>query len=191
MLKKMIWILISIVSFRYISEGKNNKLIKNGTYKFKNTRIIVKGNNNKIIFGSNCNIKGLRILLIGNNNIIKIGNEVVINASKNQPTTINAARGTKIEIGDGSLLSNNIEIHTTDYHKIYDKKGILINSEKNIIIGKKVWIGFGSKILKGTEIGDNVVIGAESLIAGKNIKNNVIVGGNPAKIIKEDITWEH
>lgn len=98
--------------------------------------------------------------------------------------------GRSIKIGDGSLLSNNIEIHTTDYHGIYDSQGKRVNPDKDILIGKYVWIGLGVKILKGTEIADGCVVGAGSVLSGIYRTENVIIAGNPARIIKEQIFWK-
>lgn len=63
---------------------------------------------------------------------------------------------------------------------------VLINNilKKVIHIGKDCFIGMNSIIPKGTTIGDNVIIGADSVVSGK-IPSNVIIAGNPAKIIKE------
>ncbi len=191
MLKKIACFFISIIGCRFVSIGKNNKLIKKGTVLFRNTKIVVKGKNNKIIFGKNCNIKGLRVLILGDSNLIDIGNDVVINASKIQPTIINAVGGKTIKIGDRSLLSNNIEIHTSDYHKIFDNNGNRINPDKDISIGKNVWIGLGTKILKGTKVADGIVIGAGSVIAGDYANRNTIICGNPAKVIRENILWRN
>ena len=63
------------------------------------------------------------MLLQGDNNEIILGRGVHINASPLQPTVINACNGTQIIIGENSLLSNNIEIHSTDYHYIFDAMG--------------------------------------------------------------------
>lgn len=52
----------------------------------------------------------------------------------------------------------------------------------NIIIGDNVFIGTGAIVLPGINIGNNVVIGAGSVVT-KNISNNTLVAGNPAKII--------
>lgn len=52
-----------------------------------------------------------------------------------------------------------------------------------VIIGDNVWIGGDATILPGVTIGDNVVIGAGSVVT-KDIPSNVVIAGNPAKIIK-------
>ena len=129
-------------------------------------------------------MRGLHILIEGDNNIIEFGDHVTVNASKIQPTVINAVGGTNIKIGIGSLFSNNIEIHSSDYHGIYNKNGERINPDKDIIIGKNVWIGLGCKVLKGSVISDGSVVGAGSLVSGTFSEKNVIIAGNPAKIVK-------
>ena len=67
------------------------------------------------------------------------------------------------------------------------KGGELIRNQKNIVapikIGEDVWIAAGCKILKGSEIGNGAVIGAQSLVKGK-IEENAIAVGIPAKTIK-------
>ena len=157
--------------------------------RFQYCDIIVHGNNNRVIFGHNCNYVGLHILIEGDNNTIEFGNNVTINASKLQPTVINAFGGTKIQIGTGALLSNNIEIHSTDYHGIYDKNGKRINHDKDIVIGKHVWICLGCKVLKGSVISDGSVVGAGSVVSGHYEESNVILAGNPAMIKKRYIFW--
>lgn len=57
-----------------------------------------------------------------------------------------------------------------------------VSIDGNIVIGNNVFIGLRSTILPGTNIGDNTVIGAGSLVKG-NIPSNSVVAGNPAKII--------
>jgi maltose O-acetyltransferase len=52
-----------------------------------------------------------------------------------------------------------------------------------ITIGDNVWIGGGAIICPGVSIGDNAVIAAGSVVT-KDVKSNVLVGGNPAKFIK-------
>ena len=56
---------------------------------------------------------------------------------------------------------------------------------KPIVIGRNVWIGNNVIILKGTEIGDNSVIGAGSVVTGGKFPSNVVIAGNPARILKE------
>lgn len=128
--------------------------------------------------------------MTGKNNTIVLGDRVVINASKQQPTYINACEGTTITIGDYCLFSNNIEIHTTDYHKIL-KGNEQANRPSNISIGNHCWIGLRCIILKGSVIPDNSVIGCCSLVNKKFTENNSMIAGVPAKVISHDISWNY
>ena len=175
-------------SFRKV--GGSDNIIKYGkNCRFRDCHVYVRGNHNSVIFSENCNMMGLNILIEGDNNSIIFGKGVIVNASKVQPTVMNALGGCKIMIGDGSLFSNNIEIHTTDYHGIYDEHGKRIIPDKDIYIGNRVWCGLGCKILKGTNILDGTIIGAGSIVTGKIKEKNVIIAGNPAKIIKRQVFW--
>ena len=53
-----------------------------------------------------------------------------------------------------------------------------------ISIGNNVWIGMGAVVMPGTTIGDNVVIGANSVVT-KDIPSNSVAGGTPCRVIKE------
>jgi acetyltransferase-like isoleucine patch superfamily enzyme len=57
-------------------------------------------------------------------------------------------------------------------------------SKGAVIIGENVWIGDKVTILPGVEIGNGVVIGANSVVT-KDIPSYCVVGGNPAKVIKQ------
>ena len=96
-------------------------------------------------------------------------------------------------IGNGCLLSNNIELHTSDYHSILDIKSTTrINSAKNIHLGDRVWIGLRSIILKGTNLPNNdTIVGAVSIVTGHFNNTNTVTTGNPAKIIKSGVIWTH
>lgn len=161
------------------------------TSRIRDTRIVFQGNDNLVKFDKNCKIQGLRVLVLGNHNEIYFKKHVIVNASCNQPTVINCVGGKKIEIGEDCLLSNNIEIHTSDYHGVYDRFGKRINHEKDVKLGKHVWIGLGCKILKGSEIADGCIVGAGTIISGKYNRENVIICGCPGKVIKDRVFWDH
>ncbi len=87
-----------------------------------------------------------------------------------------------IEIGDKTMIGPNVTIVTVN-HEINPETRI--NSiPKPVKIGKNVWIGAGCTILPGVIIGENSIIGAGSVVT-KNVPANIVVAGNPAKLIKK------
>lgn len=93
-----------------------------------------------------------------------------------------------IIFGNNVLLSWDVLVMDTDFHKILNKSGVVVNGDKPIVIGDNVWIGCRTTILKGSKIPSNSVIAGSSLIADVLNKENCIYSSNQ-KIIKEDIVW--
>ena len=155
--------------------------------------VVFKKKGSQLIIGEDCSIKSSFLSnLIGLNHRtiivarteeakIKIGNNVGISGA-----TIYARKG--ITIGDNTLIGGNTKVLDNDFHpleiearNIDDKSMIRC---KEIIIGQNCFIGCDSIILKGTQIGNGSVVGAGSVVSGK-FPENVVIAGNPAKIIKE------
>jgi acetyltransferase-like isoleucine patch superfamily enzyme len=94
---------------------------------------------------------------------------------------------TSIEIGEHTCIGGGVKIYDTDFHSIQVDKRLNGNRDvpcKPIHIGKRVFIGGHSIILKGIFIGDEAVIGAGSVVT-KNVPAGEIWAGNPAKFIKK------
>lgn len=96
----------------------------------------------------------------------------------------------KITIGDNVLIGSNIFMADNCHGEI--KKDELkipplfraLSSKGDINIGKNVWIGDSVSILRGVHIGENTIIGANSVVT-KSFPANVVIAGNPARILKE------
>jgi len=95
----------------------------------------------------------------------------------------------EIEIGSDCAISWNTTILDTDFHHIYYPDGTQNELTSPVRIGNKVWIGCNCTILKGVTIGDNAVIGANTLV-NKDVPPNCLAVGNPMRIIKEGIDWK-
>lgn len=114
---------------------------------------------------------------------IIIGNNVML-TDYVQISAIN-----KVVLGDNLLVGQSVYI-SDNAHGNADKTAIDIapikrplTSKGPVIIGKNVWIGRGAVILSGVTVGDNAIIGANSVIT-KDVPANSVVGGVPAKIIR-------
>ena len=113
---------------------------------------------------------------------IIIGNNVGISGS-----TINAT--TSISIGDYTIIGSGCLITDTDSHPIiaeYRQRAdyLRYTKSKPIKIGKNVFIGARSIIMKGVTIEDGAVVGAGSVVT-KDVPANTIVAGNPAIIVRK------
>ncbi|MFH1642423.1 MAG: acyltransferase [Nanoarchaeota archaeon] len=91
----------------------------------------------------------------------------------------------RIEIGNNVTITKGVILLCHDMAKGYiHKKKHNNEAIGNIKIGNNCFVGTNSIILPNVKIGANVVIGAGTIVT-KNIPDNVLVAGNPAKIIKK------
>ena len=91
-----------------------------------------------------------------------------------------------IEIGEDVAIADEVIIRDSDDHIIL-REGYQMTAP--VRIGNHVWIGTRAVILKGAKIGDGCIVAAGSLVT-KSFPDNCLIGGVPAKIIKENISWK-
>ena len=141
-------------------------------------------NNTRLVMGLNTIILPGTYIIANNNAEIIIADHSYISKE-----VILHARS-RIVIGKNVLIGQQVRIIDHDGHHIFsDNKKKACNTVNPVIIKDKVWIGFRATILKGVTIGDNSIIAANACVTS-DVPNNVIVAGNPAKIVKENIRWE-
>lgn len=101
-------------------------------------------------------------------------------------STIRSDKNCIVKIGRNCSISHNVRMYTSSNlaDQNFDTNAIKLKKHDNIIIGNGVWIGANVFINPGVTIGDNVVIGANSVVT-KDFESNLIIGGVPAKQIKE------
>jgi len=90
----------------------------------------------------------------------------------------------EIRIGDNCFLAPGVHIYTATHPLNANERISGVEYGKPITIGHNVWIGGRAVINPGVKIGNNVVV-ASGAIVTKDVPDNVVVGGNPAKIIKQ------
>lgn len=91
-----------------------------------------------------------------------------------------------IEIGNNTTVSTNVSFVTHDNSAklIFGAQGDLFG---RIVVGDNCFIGANTTILYGVELADNIIVAAGSVVTNSLHESNVIIGGNPAKVIS---SWE-
>ena len=184
-----------------------NRINCNGAF-LKKCRFKIKGVNNIVeigpkarftnctftIYGSNCTIKigggstivsNVSFWCEDNNSSIVIGQDFMMGSGH-----IASTEREKIILDDDCMLSEDIEIRNGDSHAIIDDNNERINFAEPVIVGKHVWMTAHGRIMKGTEIPDNCIIGNSSLVTHKFKIRNAIYAGNPARLVKEHVNWD-
>jgi len=87
-----------------------------------------------------------------------------------------------VHIGEYTLIASGVTILSHDHCKRVDGQPLLIDT----VIGKRCFIAVNATIMPGVHVGDEVIVGAGAVVT-KNVPSNVIVAGNPARIIREKI----
>lgn len=97
-----------------------------------------------------------------------------------------------ISFGEDVLVSWDTLFMDSDQHTITDNKNIeTSNYDGTIKIGNHVWIASKVSVLKNTFIPNGCVIGCSTLLHGNYMQEQILIAGNPAKICKENIDWNH
>jgi acetyltransferase-like isoleucine patch superfamily enzyme len=121
------------------------------------------------------------VTIVNNDATLKIGNNTYVAAD----SKIYASE--EIVIGSNCALSWDLTIIDSDFHELSCGKSATPMTAP-IRIGNHVWVGCKTTILKGVTIGDGAVIAAGSVVT-KDIPPGCLAAGNPAEVIKEEVTW--
>jgi len=90
----------------------------------------------------------------------------------------------RVKIGDNCLIAPQVGIYTAAHPTALEERLSGLEYAREVVIGNNCWIGGHSTICPGVRLGDNVIVAAGSVVT-KSFGDNVIIGGNPAKIIRE------
>ena len=90
----------------------------------------------------------------------------------------------KVKIGDNCQIAPNVAVYTAGHPIHPDTRNTAYEYGKEVTIGDNCWIGGNSVICPGVHIGNNVVIGAGSVVT-KDIPDWSIAAGNPCKVIRK------
>ena len=125
--------------------------------------------------------RGCRIN-IGHNGVMTIGKGGYVNCN----TTFIIMH--QLTIGEDCIISWDCQFLDEDFHSvIYEGKK---EKQNGITLGDHVWVGCGAKIYKGTSIADGCIVAVNSVVRGVFNEKNSIISGNPARVVKENVSWQ-
>ncbi|MBQ7637325.1 MAG: sugar O-acetyltransferase [Clostridia bacterium] len=90
----------------------------------------------------------------------------------------------KVTIGDNCMLGPGTHIYAITHPEDPSERAKGAGIPKDVTIGNNVWIGGHATILPGVTLGDNVIVGAGSVVT-KSFPANCVIAGNPARIIRK------
>ena len=121
--------------------------------------------------------------------VVEIGPKTVMG----QECTISAYR--RVRIGEQCVIADramfiDFDHGVVDVERAIRQQGIYM---RDVEVGSNVWIGYGACVLRGTRVGDNSVIGTNSVVT-RDVAANAVVGGVPAKVIRmrdapQELRW--
>ncbi|MDT0156408.1 acyltransferase [Microbacterium sp. ARD32] len=191
-------------------DDRGNEIIYEGEPRREHVSVRFAGDNNRLYVAENAKIVSLSVDFAGDGGQVeilptsrprtglrlslRIGHSSKIHIGENVGTTnrafISAVEGAEVRIGYDCMIATGVEIRTDDAHPIYGvRTGKRINPSESIEIRDHVWIAKNAVIMGGVTIGTGSVVGFGSIVT-RNVPNNSIAAGAPARVVKRHIAWE-
>ncbi|KAA1420906.1 hypothetical protein F0U44_00725 [Nocardioides humilatus] len=104
---------------------------------------------------------------------------------------VDARNGGSVIAAPDQLWAANVYIATDDMHRLEDAEtGARINPYgAHIRLGRHVWLGREAIVSGHCEVGDGAVVGTRAMVRGQKVPPRTAVGGCPARVIREGVTW--
>jgi len=153
----------------------------------KNVVFYIRGNGHRILIKSGCRFnRGGSIWFEDNDCSLSIGENSTFEDVHLAITEPNS----KMTIGRDCMFAYDIDVRTGDSHSIISiDSNERINYAEDISIGDHVWVAAHCTLLKGSTIPDDSVVATGSVVTKQYTSKGIIIAGNPAKKVKNGITW--
>jgi len=123
--------------------------------------------------------------------LVEIGEKTVMG----QECTISAYQ--RVRIGAECVIADRAMFIDFDHGTSEVERAIRVQGiyKRDVIVGSNVWIGYGACVLRGVSVGDNAIVGTNSVVT-KDVPANAVVAGIPARVIRmrgapSDLRWPH
>lgn len=169
-------------------QGHDNQVVIGGGSVMRNVTFRIRGNGHRIHLGNDVKVERSAVFWMeGDNGTLEIGDQTTLEEAHLAVTE----NGRSITLGMDCMLAYGIEVRTGDSHSVIDANtSQRINPTADVFIGEHVWIAAHVLILKGCVIGQNSIVGTGAVVTKADGAQGVIIAGNPARIIKQGITWD-
>ena len=166
--------------------GDNNQVKIGSGSVLTNVHFRIRGSGHRIEFGENCRIsRGAVLWFEDRNGVLRVGSNTTM-----VEVHIAVTEKSTVTIGEDCMFANDIDIRTGDSHSVIDTlTGERLNPAGDIFISRHVWVAPHTVILKGVNIGENSIV-ATGAVVTRSCDPGVIIGGNPAKVIKTGVSWK-
>jgi acetyltransferase-like isoleucine patch superfamily enzyme len=121
--------------------------------------------------------------------VVEVGDKTVFG----QECTVSAYQ--RVRIGQQCVIADRAMFIDFDHGLTEVERPIRVQGiyKRDTVVGSNVWIGYGACVLRGVRVGDNAVVGTNSVVTS-DVPANAVVGGVPAKVIRmreapRDLSW--
>jgi acetyltransferase-like isoleucine patch superfamily enzyme len=172
------------------------RLLTSGGRRWRTGGMLFLGRRLEIQIGRKGEIRFGRFVWIGDGSKIRchegkveIGEKTVIG----QDCTISAYQ--RVRIGEQCVIADRAMFIDFDHGVVEVERPIRVQGiyKRDVEVGSNVWVGYGACILRGVRVGDNSIIGTNSVVT-KDVPANAVVAGIPARVIRmreipKDLRW--
>jgi acetyltransferase-like isoleucine patch superfamily enzyme len=111
--------------------------------------------------------------------VVEIGDKTVLG----QECTISAFQ--RVRIGQQCVIADRAMFIDFDHGTVEVERPIRAQGiyKRDVIVGSNVWIGYNACFLRGVRVGDNAIVGSNSVVT-RDVPANAVVGGIPARVIR-------
>jgi acetyltransferase-like isoleucine patch superfamily enzyme len=162
------------------------RLLTPAGWRWETDGLVFFGRDLELQIGKRGKIRFGRFVWVGDGTKIRCHEgEVTIGAKTvmGQECTISAYK--HVRIGEQCVIADRAMFIDFDHGSVEVERPIRVQGiyKRDVDVGSNCWIGYGACILRGVRVGDNAIVGTNSVVT-KDVPANAIVGGVPAKVIR-------
>ncbi len=166
--------------------GSGNKVIIEKDALLLNSLVRISGDNNVVALKTNAFVSGAELWVENDGCELSIGERTFVGHHSHLACTEN---GSVLTVGCDGMISSYVQVRTGDSHSIVDMDGNRVNPAQSVVIGNHCWLGEGCKVLKGVTLEGNDIVSTGAIVT-KSFGKNVLIGGVPARVLKDNVRWD-